>query len=256
LFLSLAGQRMVAGAAAVQCTGDEELSTLTGRFGARATLIPLGIDDDWLSRPARSGGDRRREIVCVSRLAPHKGLELLIDAFSAVTRHGHRDWGLTLAGSGDPVYVESLRQRAERSSAGPRIEFPGWVDGEEKRNLLGGAALFALPSSHENFGLSVLEAMACGTPVIVSREVQLARWIADGGAGWIAPLNAGDLGRTLQDAMTDAAERGVRGHAARQVALRFSWQAIAAEMVQLYRRVQAAPAAAAIGAVEAHPNAS
>lgn len=256
LFLELAGRRMVADAAAVHCTGDEELATLRDVFDARATLIPLGIDDEWLAQAPRSAGDRRREIVCVSRLAPRKGLELLIDAFAAVTRHGHRDWGLTLAGSGDPAYVQTLHTRAERSSAGPRIEFPGWVDGADKRGLLAGAALFALPSSHENFGLSVLEAMACATPVVVSREVQLARWVETGGAGWITALNAGDLARTLDAAMSDAAGRATRGHAARDVASQFAWRVIAGDMVQLYRRVQTATAAASMDRAPVRPEAS
>lgn len=251
LFMTCFGREMLASAAAIHCTGHEELETLRGRFGHRgATLLPLGVPDEWLDEH-EDAAPRRRDIVCLTRLAPRKGLELLVDAFAQITDHHAASWRLVLAGAGDDAYTAALRARAEGSAAAARILFTGWITDAPKTELLRRASLFALPSFHENFGLSVLEAMCFGTPVVISREVQLAPWVEEAGAGWIAALETGAIAATLSAAMADDDGRRARGRAARQLASRFRWSAIAADTIQLYRRIHTQRGVAAVTAAPA-----
>jgi len=105
---------------------------------------------------------------------------------------------------------------------------------------LQGAALLALPSFQENFGLCAAEALACGVPAIVSPHVNLAGDIEAAGAGWVTGLEPHQIEKTLKCAMNDAGERQRRGEAGREfVWSNFGWPKIAAELVTLYQQVAA-----------------
>jgi glycosyltransferase involved in cell wall biosynthesis len=95
--------------------------------------------------------------------------------------------------------------------------------------------LFALPSRQENFGLSVVEAMACGVPVLVTPHVNLATEIHGAGAGWIVDLN--ELSEGLATAIEDDGERLKRGKAAYEFSKRYSWDKVAMDLTDLYREI-------------------
>jgi glycosyltransferase involved in cell wall biosynthesis len=123
-----------------------------------------------------------------------------------------------------------------------KILFAGWLGGLDKTVALRGAALLALPSRQENFGLVVAEAMACGTPVLVSTQVNLADEIIAAKAGWVAPLEGAAVLETLSYALRDDEERVRRGQAGRELArARFSWPGVATELAGLYSAVAAQP---------------
>ena len=82
-----------------------------------------------------------------------------------------------------------LQGLANRGAAASLIAFEGWAGGEARRALLAQAGIFALPSSQENFGVAMVEAMAAGTPVVITPGVNLAPEIDAAGAGWIVELD-------------------------------------------------------------------
>jgi glycosyltransferase involved in cell wall biosynthesis len=98
--------------------------------------------------------------------------------------------------------------------------------------------LLALPSYQENFGLCVMEALACGVPVLVSPHVNLAEEIEAAGAGWISPVKAESLCETLTSALRDQDELSRRGALGRLLAQRFNWHNVAEMLAQLYESVQ------------------
>jgi glycosyltransferase involved in cell wall biosynthesis len=139
-----------------------------------------------------------------------------------------------LAGDGPPEYVAKLKSKASQCE---RIEFTGWVDGEQKDALLGGASLLALPSHQENFGLCVMEALSNAVPVLVSPGVNLAPEIVTANAGWVAAIDRESLTSKLVEALSDEAERAKRGRAGRQLSLQYSWENATKSLVQLYQQI-------------------
>ena len=240
--LALGARRAILLAGAIHCTSEEERRGIEQAFpGARAVVIPLGVDAAYLEAPEVSAQERTsdRYVLAVSRLHPKKNLEALIEAFAGVSARLPDSWRLVIAGAGEPRYVDRLQQFARQiGDGGARVTFPGWVDGAQKRELIQRASVFALASLHENFGVSVLEALASGVPVFLSSEVDLADVVRQAGAGWVVKPAVESLTAGLAEALGNAADRSARGGAARTLARRFAWPNIAAELNDLYRRLR------------------
>ena len=116
-----------------------------------------------------------------------------------------------------------------------RTTCPGMVTGADKLALLADADLFVLPSFTENFGIAVIEAMACGLPVAISDRVNLWREVADADAGWVQPPTKEAFATVLSAALSDpvsAREKGARGK--RLVAERFAWSKVALALEREY----------------------
>jgi glycosyltransferase involved in cell wall biosynthesis len=176
-------------------------------------------------------------VLVLGRLHPKKAIETLVDVFLQVTDR-FPDWRLTIAGDGERDYVERLRASVASLDVHQRISFSGWLQGAPKVAALRGASLLALPSHQENFGLVVAEALACGTPVLVSQHVNLADEIAAADAGWVVPLDRSVLHETLIHVLEGDSERERRGRAGRNLAARcFRWKSVAVEVTRLYQSV-------------------
>jgi len=236
VFWRVAGKGMMQGAAAVHYTSEgEKLATerLTGLNHGR--VVPLGIETTTAKPNLASFFPSLINdpyVLVLSRLHPKKGLDVLIEAFLSLDQT--QTWRLVLAGEGSDEYVAKLRSLA---GANPRIMFTGWVDGDRKEALLGGASLLALPSHQENFGLCVMEAMSHSVPVLVSPGVNLAPEIVTANAGWVAAIDKAALVAKLAEALSDEAELAKRGRAGQQLSLRYSWENAAKRLVQLYQEI-------------------
>jgi glycosyltransferase involved in cell wall biosynthesis len=136
----------------------------------------------------------------------------------------------------DPVYEQQIRDRIEQSALAARTTVTGFVKGDRKWGLLQDADVFVLPSAYENFGIAVAEAMAVGTPVVISREVYISNEIEASAAGWVCDRDLDSLTASLKDCLASAAKRAQRGENARQLVLReYQWPAIAQRMIQVYQ---------------------
>jgi glycosyltransferase involved in cell wall biosynthesis len=248
LFLKFGGNRMLRGAAAVQYTSATEKKLSESALNLNhGVVIPLGVELRCNVETANSNASSRAVgngspyVLVLSRLQPTKGIDVLIDAFVSLLKdETFRNWRLVIAGDGPPQYVAELQRRIAKKASGP-VVLAGWLDAEAKAEALRHASLLALPSYHENFGLCVVEAMACGVPVLVSPHVNLAQEIEASGAGWISDVNAEGLRETLAKALGDADGRRRRGEAGRNLARNFDWQEIADSLVRLYESVIASP---------------
>jgi glycosyltransferase involved in cell wall biosynthesis len=242
-FLALAGGRLLCGAVAVHWTAASE-RTAAGRWGAfPGFVVPLGVDEALFSadpgarifRAATAGLGDAPYILFLSRLHPKKNVEALIDAFAGSGSGDSPDVRLVVAGDGEASYVSMLKGLAAKSAVANRIFFTGWLSGALKLSALAGAMLFVLPSLQENFGLAAAEAMACGVPVLVGKDVNLAGDVMSSVAGWVSAPDAESLNGALAEALSSSAERRRRGEAARALAAaRFRWSAVAGALVQEY----------------------
>ena len=134
----------------------------------------------------------KRVILFLGRLHEKKGCDLLLRAFlnllESKPREIWRDLHVMVAGPcSHPDYLHLLKQlagRCEDLSPGS-VSFPGMLSGDLKWGALRRAEVFILPSHQENFGIAVVEALACGTPVLISRPVNIWREIESSGAGLV-----------------------------------------------------------------------
>ena len=125
----------------------------------------------------------------LGRLHPVKGMDLWIRAFASlitVARCG-QDVRLVIAGSGDPTYESHLRTLASDSGVAERVQFVGQVDGAERVGAFSAGDIFAMPSHNENFGMSVVEAMAFGLAPIATEGVNIAPELAADRAALVVP---------------------------------------------------------------------
>jgi len=233
------------GAAGVHFTSAEE-GRISERFGSttKDLVIPLGVE---LPPNVSPSGKVRKElniagdlplILFMSRIDPKKGLDLLIPALETLLNEG-LGFHFVLAGSNpqNPVYEKGIQDRIKSSKLGERTTITGFVRGALKWGLLQEADLFVLPSDYENFGIAVAEAIACSTPVVISRGVYIWEDIEKANAGWVTPSDLQALTTTLRLALLDGEERKKRGINGRKLALnRYSWQAIARQLIDVYHK--------------------
>ena len=244
LFWYTVGKRMLRAAAAVHYTAPAEQQAVEQSLGLNhGTVIPLGIEADRFNQ-ADAGKSFRQAlpsladhpyILVLSRLHPKKGLDVLVKAFLEVAaKTQFANWRLVLAGEGPSDFVYSLRRLANHRGAKELVLFPGWLEGQKKLSALSGASLLALPSYQENFGLCVMEAMACGVPVLVSPHVSLASEIHAAGAGWVAPVKKDAMKKVLESALGNAEERRCCARAGVEMAKAYRWPRAAAALNELY----------------------
>jgi glycosyltransferase involved in cell wall biosynthesis len=160
-----------------------------------------------------------------------KGLDRLIQALAHAP--GLR---LVIAGNDEEEYALVLDDLARQAGVGDRVIFTGPIHGADKVALLSAARLLVLPSYSENFGNVVVEAMAAGCPVVVTREVGIAESVEQIGAGLVVDGNPRELGNAIAALAVDdrqRAEMGARGRAA--AVAQFSWPAVAQRMEALYQ---------------------
>jgi glycosyltransferase involved in cell wall biosynthesis len=181
-------------------------------------LVPNGIEVTDFRRAARPGALAglgisavHQVILFMARLHQTKGPDLLVEAFIRIARE-HQDAILVVAGNDEQGLLPKLRARLAECDLAGRLIAPGLVSGEQKLDLLARADLFVLPSLGEGLSMATLEALASGTPAILSRQCNLSI-VDDAGAGAVvertAEAFAQAIGRLLADrrALADAGER-------------------------------------------------
>jgi len=199
---------------------------------AKIEVLYSGVEPRF--RPEREPGERRRVlgryrvgerpyILSVSTLQPRKNYVRLIQAFSSVTE----DVRLVIAGGRGWLYEDIF---AEAAKCGDRVRILGFVDDADLPALYRGAALFAFPSLYEGFGLPVLEAMACGVPVVCSNASSLPE-VAGDAALLVDPFDVGGLADALARTIGDR-ELGVHLVEKGLVqATRFTWGRAARQLL-------------------------
>jgi glycosyltransferase involved in cell wall biosynthesis len=121
----------------------------------------------------------------MGRVHPKKGCDMLIEAFAKVLAK-RSEWHLVIAGPDQVEWQKKLQDRAEQLGITSRITWTGMISGSIKWGALRAAEVFVMPSHQENFGIVVAEALAAGTPTLISDKVNIWREVQADGAGIVA----------------------------------------------------------------------
>jgi len=244
-YIQLFEKRNFNRAAAIQYSSqmEEEMARHFMTVRSPNLLIPEGISLDPFTNLPPRGIFRAKYpsmagkslILFLGRLHQKKGLELLVDAFSRVA--GCRnDAHLVLAGSGDSDYVERITKMLCDRGVFDRATITGQLDDDEKFAALSDADVFVLPSYGENFGISVVEAMACGLPVLVSDKVGIWREIAEAEAGIVTTCESEKIADAIERLLSDPGLcRALGRHGKALVGAQFSTDRMAERMETAYQ---------------------
>jgi glycosyltransferase involved in cell wall biosynthesis len=181
----------------------------------------------------QSHGIRFPYVLSVGTLEPRKNHRRLVQAFSSLVRQQKLPHHLVLAGAAGWKDGE-LRHEIEGSVLRDRIHFLGYVPTDHLPSLYRGADAFAYPSIYEGFGLPVLEAMACGTPVLISTDSALMEVAGEGSTIVANPLSPDDIAAGLWSLLRGGAAVDVRRSNGIARAREFSWERSAVEMLRVY----------------------
>jgi glycosyltransferase involved in cell wall biosynthesis len=220
-------------------TARDDLAHHLGINAAKVVITPLAAGEHFGPQPPERIETVRRTyrlpekyVLYVGSNKPHKNLVTLVRAWAALGLLDHKTW-LVIAGHWDARYPEA-QQVAAQLEGGERIAFIGPVPEDDLPALYSGALCFVFPSLYEGFGLPVLEAMACGTPVACSGVSSLPE-IAGDAALLFDPTNIELIAEVLARLLTDAALRAEHRECGLRRAACFSWDQTARQTLEVYR---------------------
>ncbi|HEX5692468.1 MAG TPA: glycosyltransferase family 1 protein [Roseiflexaceae bacterium] len=183
----------------------------------------------------RRAGLPERFILFVSTLEPRKNVPLLLDAYARIA--SSTDAPLLIGGGKGWLY-EPIFAKVEALGLHDRVRFVGFIENDDLPLWYAAATVFTLPSLYEGFGMGLLEAMSCGTPVVTTTSSSLPEVVGDAGIQ-VPPTDADALAEALlrvlnnQELRADMRERGL------ERAQRFSWRETAERTLAVYRAAAA-----------------
>ena len=238
--------RNIKSAAAIHFITEEEKKLASSYiFQTRGIVVPLGLDlSEYKSLPEKGTFrfqypeiKENKIILFFGRLNFKKGLDILVRAFARVARE-RNDVHLVLAGPDNEGFGDKVQTWLYEEGVLDHATFTGMLTGKDKLAVLRDADIFVLPSYSENFGISVVEAMACGVPVVISDKVNIWREVAESGAGSVATCDANrftEIMLELIDNPQTANQMGEKGKAL--VKERYQWSSVALALEDAYRSI-------------------
>jgi len=206
LYWPWAEYRVLRNAAAVIFTSEEERSQARKSFWlyrCREKVSPLGVEAPPISSNAKSEFLSRypqlqntRIFLFLGRLHPKKGCDMLLEAFAQM--RSNDSISLILAGPDQVGWESDLRRQVTRLNLTNRVVFTGMLEGSMKQGAFANAEAFVLPSHQENFGISVVEALAARVPVLISNRVNIWPGIEAHCAGYVESDDLAGTTRLLQ----------------------------------------------------------
>lgn len=201
LYWTLFEHKILRDASAVLFTTAEELAASSGAFRpyrCSERVVGYGIADPFLSQlPSGNRPDARKQLkhalpvlgdrrflLFLARIHEKKGIDLLLQAIAA-NRGNYQDHAFVIAGPGDQAYVSDLKGLGSQLGLDKQLIWAGPLYGNIKWSAIFEADAYILPSLQESFGVSVVEALACGVPVLITRKVNIWREIVEAGSGLV-----------------------------------------------------------------------
>ncbi|NUN64319.1 glycosyltransferase [Pseudanabaena biceps] len=180
-------------------------------------------------------------ILFMSRIHPKKGLEYLIPALGKLkVQNQDLNFVLAIAGSGEPDYISKIKDLVDTHDLSDRTHWVGFVKGAAKNIYLQGADLFALTSHSENFGIAAIEALAAGTPVLITDGVAIAPMVKEQQIGYVTKLEIEAIAQSLQNFLKNFDQKesaGDRQRFQQVINDKYSWRSISSQLIKIYETI-------------------
>ena len=208
----------------------------------RVHAVPLAVDQRLAHTPGEDTSEEARRltgsdpyVLFVGRLEPRKNVEGVLRAFAASREAEISAHRLVLCGPApDGTHAARWKRLADELGVRERVTMTGYASREVVHALYHRATLLLLPSLAEGFGLPVLEAMACGCPVITSNTSSLPE-VAGDAALLVDPTSTEEITSVLDQLLGDSAKRDDLARRGRERAREFTWAATATKTAAVYR---------------------
>ena len=229
---------------AISASTKRDIISLLGVPEEKVDVVPCGVDDDFrpVDKPGLLDELRRkhslppRMLLFVGTIEPRKNLTTLLKSY-ALLRERMKPPPLVIGGPKGWRHDEVF-SLAEELDLVDEVLFPGYIARDELPLWYNAADLFVYPSLYEGFGLPPLEAMACGTPVVVSDTSSLPEVVGDAGI-LVDPTSAEEIARAMERVLTDMDLRDLLRAKGLDRARTFTWQRTARDTVRVYDRAMA-----------------
>jgi glycosyltransferase involved in cell wall biosynthesis len=245
MYHAVFGRALFEGASAVIATSEQEAAEMTPGGVPREKIVmrrngveaPAEFPERGVFRAARGISPEAKVILFLGRLSKKKCPDLLLHAFAALPPQLEgSDLHLVFVGPDESGMRARLEQMAGKLGLSPRVHFCGPLYGKSKWVAYRDADIFVLPSQNENFGNSVAEAVAAGTPVIVTRDCGIAPLLADV-AGLAVTHEVAAVSQALTRVLSDRELHARLAAGCRVVASQLGWEEPIRQMEELYEKL-------------------
>ena len=233
-------------AAAIHYTTEEEAkrAAFLG-LSPRSVIVPNGITwERFENLPAR--GSFRKQlgieehtplVLFLGRINFVKGLDLLVPAFLQIAQQEPRA-RFAIVGPDNDGYGRKVRRWCREKGIEGKVFFLDHLNSEDVKRAYVDASVFVLPSYTESFGMTVVEAMACACPVVISDQVKIWHEVQEDGAGLVVSLSPRRIADAVCRVLSNKEEADAMGARGRMAAkLRYAWPIIVNRMTQIYRQI-------------------
>lgn len=246
LYLWLFERKNLEKAYALHFTTEEEKNWMRHLgYTFNDIVIPMGIDLREFNDLPAYGVFRfkypelkdKKIILFLSRITFKKGLDILIRAFANLARE-RNDVHLVMAGPDNEGYGKKVKNWLRNEGILNRATFTGMLLGKDKLAAFRDSDVFVLPSYSENFGMAVIEAMACGVPVVISNKVGIYKKVQENNAGIVIECNGINLYQAIKsilDNETFAKELSINGK--KTVEECYDIDKVADKLIEVYERM-------------------
>jgi glycosyltransferase involved in cell wall biosynthesis len=200
------------------------------------SVVPCGFEPSIVASAVAEPPPKTHTVCVVSRLVPYKRVDLVLDAVARLVPE-HPDISLLVIGRGPEK--DRLVDQAAGLGIADRVTFLGYVPShQDVIRHIASAEIYVSASEIEGFGISVVEAMAVGTPYVVSR-IDAFHEVTHGGQGGLlfAPGDGGELAARISELLSDPDRSAAKAADARTTSAGYTWERVASMTLDVYRRV-------------------
>ena len=219
----------------ISAFSKDEMLNLLNVDRAKIYVTPLGVGRSFMPNGKRMQGLPDQYILFLGNLEPRKNLQSLLTAYRSLPRNLRDRYPLVIAGA-KAWPTNKLGKAFCSPQKDEKIVFTGYVPQVLLPDLYRGASLFVYPSLYEGFGLPVIEAMACGVPVLASNTTSLPEVVGDAGM-LVNPYNVDELREGMIKLLEDEKMRIEMSDRGLERAKLFSWEKCAKETLAVYEKV-------------------